>query len=133
MNVLATYNIDESGDFTASLRYNFGSGFPFTLTQGFYESVVFDDGVNTDILTANNDNINIIYDDVRNGGRLPNYHRIDASVTKKWKIASWATLETNFSVTNVANRRNIFYFDRLRYERVDQLPIIPSLGAKLIF
>jgi len=133
MNLLASYNFDERGDFSASIRYNFGSGFPFTLTQGFYESVVFDDGVGTDILTSNNDNIDIIYDEERNGGRLPNYHRLDASVTKKWEITDWARLEANFSVTNVANRKNIFYFDRLRYERVDQLPIIPSLGAKLIF
>lgn len=133
MNVLASYSLDKTGDFSASIRYNLGSGFPFTLTQGFYEGLVLDDGVDTDILTANDDNISIIYDEERNAGRLPNYHRLDASVTKKWDIGSWADLETIFSVTNVANRNNIFYFDRLRYERVDQLPIIPSLAVKVKF
>lgn len=133
LNLLGSYNFDEDGDFSASLRYNFGSGFPFTLTQGFYESVVFEDGVDTDILSENSDNISIIFDEVRNGGRLPNYHRIDASVTKKWDILEWAEFETIFSITNVANRNNIFFFDRLRFERVDQLPIIPSLSAKIKF
>lgn len=133
LNVLGTYTLDKEGDFTASLRYNFGSGFPFTLAQGFYEAVVFDDGVDTDILSSNNDQISIIYDEQRNGGRLPNYHRIDASLTKKWIVSDWAELETVLSITNVANRNNIFYFDRLRYTRVDQLPIIPSLGVKVKF
>ena len=133
MNFLASYNFDEEGDFSASVRYNFGSGFPFTLTQGFYQGAVFEDGVDTDIFSQNTDVIDVIYDETRNGGRLPNYHRLDVSVTKKWDIFSFAEFETIFSVTNVANRNNIFYFDRIRYERVDQLPIIPSLGAKLKF
>ena len=133
MNFLASYNFDLEGDFSVSLRWNFGSGFPFTLTQGFYHNVSFDDGVDTDVLTANSDNINIIYDDVRNGGRLPDYHRLDVSATRKWHLKDKLKLETVVSVTNVYDQKNIFYFDRLRYDRVDQLPIIPSAGIKLIF
>jgi len=36
-------------------------------------------------------------------------------------------------VTNVTDRSNIFYFDRVSYTRVDQLPIIPSLTATVDF
>jgi hypothetical protein len=31
------------------------------------------------------------------------------------------------------NRENIFYFDRVRYERVDQLPFLPSAGLSYRF
>ena len=31
-------------------------------------------------------------------------------------------------VTNLYDRNNIFYYDRVRAVRVDQLPIMPNLG-----
>ncbi|MCS7086504.1 MAG: hypothetical protein NZ534_10580 [Bacteroidia bacterium] len=42
-------------------------------------------------------------------------------------------LEFNANVINAYNRANIFYFDRVRYTRVDQLPVVPTLGAALSF
>jgi len=132
-NLLVTYDLDKNATWQASLRWNLGSGFPFTKTKGFYNHQTFLDGASTDFLTNNPDNIGIIYSDVRNGGRLPYYHRLDASVTKKFKFSKHTGLEINASVTNAYDRPNIFYFDRLNYKRVDQLPILPSLSAKLYF
>lgn len=34
-----------------------------------------------------------------------------------------------FSLTNVYNRNNIFYVDRINRKRVDQLPILPAFAA----
>ena len=34
---------------------------------------------------------------------------------------------------DVYNRENIFYFNRVKYERVNQLPLMPSLGLSLTF
>jgi hypothetical protein len=90
-------------------------------------------GVNTDYETINPKDVGIIYSDKRNGGRLPYYHRLDLSLQKKISFSKHAGLEINLSVTNAYNRENIFYFDRLNYERVDQLPILPSASAKLYF
>ncbi len=132
-NVLVSYNLDKKGDFQVSGRWNFGSGFPFSLTQGFYENVNFTEGVDTEILTGNPDDVSIIYADERNSGRLPYYHRFDVSIQKKFYFSEYVNLEAVFSVTNVYDRENIFYFDRVKYERVNQLPIIPSLGLKLNF
>jgi hypothetical protein len=42
-------------------------------------------------------------------------------------------LEIMASVTNVYNRSNIFYFDRVSYSRVDQLPLLPSLTVTVDF
>ena len=42
-------------------------------------------------------------------------------------------LDLQLSVTNVYNRKNIFYINRLTGEAVYQLPILPSLGVAFKF
>ena len=127
-NLLAAYTLDEAGTWDVSARYNFGTGFPFTATQGFFGRQNFRDGLNSDIFRTNPE-LGILFSDVRNGNRLPNYHRADLSVKKTFTFGEDLGLELNASVTNVANRDNIFFVDRVNNERVDQLPILPSLGA----
>lgn len=133
VNVLTTYNAGADREWEFSARWNLGSGFPFTLTQGFYNNNPFADGISTDILTDNPDDIGIIYDEDRNAGRLPYYHRLDLSIKRTFKFTKYTKLDVTASVTNAYNRRNIFFFDRVEYDRVDQLPILPSLGATLSF
>ncbi|MFN0216461.1 MAG: TonB-dependent receptor [Saprospiraceae bacterium] len=135
LNLVGTYLLGKKKQWEAGVRWNFGSGFPFTLTQGFYNNVTFDDGVNTDILGGNGvaNDLGIIYADKRNGGRLPYYHRMDVSIKRVFKFSKFSNLEVTASATNVYNRPNIFYFDRVRYTRVNQLPILPSLSATFQF
>lgn len=132
LNVVASYSWGKDKSWEVDARFNFGSGFPFTLTQGFYEQINFLDGINTNYTTQNGD-LGIVYDDSLNTGRLPYYHRVDIAIKKKIQIAENSMLELNASVINVYNRENIFYFDRVNYERVNQLPILPSVGASLTF
>lgn len=132
VNSLITYAFGPSKNWEAALRWNFGSGFPFTLTQGFFAQYDLQDGINSDILTGNGD-LGVIYDEKRNNGRLPSYHRLDLSLKRTWKFSKYTSLEANFSVTNAYNRNNIFFFDRVNYTRVDQLPILPSLGLTFKF
>lgn len=132
-NFLASYNLDKKGNLQMSVRWNLGSGFPFTKTQGFYNQLSFANGPDTDYLTENPAQIGIIYSQLRNGGRLPYYHRLDFSINKKWAFTKYSFIELNGSVTNAYNRENIFYFDRIKYSRVNQLPIIPSLALKFGF
>jgi hypothetical protein len=132
-NMLATYTLDKKGDFQISARWNLGSGFPFSKTQGFYNQLNFVSGPNTDYLTENPNQIGIIYSQIRNGGRLPYYHRLDVSVTKKWKLSKHTYVETIASITNGYDRDNIFYFDRIKYSRVNQLPFMPALAMKVGF
>jgi hypothetical protein len=133
LNSLISYSLDKKGDFTVSARWNLGSGFPFTKTQGFYNKIDFLDGANTNYVTSNPKNVGILYSDTRNGGRLPYYHRFDVSANKKITFSKSTYLEVNASVTNVYNRENIFYFDRVKFDRVNQLPIIPAVSLKLGF
>jgi hypothetical protein len=64
---------------------------------------------------------------------LPYYHRLDASVSKSIKVNKKVNIDMTASVTNAYNRENIFYFNRVKYERVNQLPIMPSFGASITF
>jgi hypothetical protein len=66
-------------------------------------------------------------------GRLPSYHRLDLAVKRKFSIGKRGILELSFSVTNAYNRNNIFYFDRISFNRVNQLPILACLGANFTF
>jgi hypothetical protein len=132
LNIVAAYNWGKDASWEFDIRWNLGSGFPFTLTQGFYEQVNFLDGINTNYTTQNGD-LGIIYDENLNAGRLPYYHRFDIALKKTFHISQNSDLELNASVINLYNRENIFYFDRVRYERVNQLPILPSIGASFTF
>ncbi len=131
-NFVASYTLGKNFDWEINARWNLGSGFPFTKTQGFYEFLGFYDGINTNYTQANGD-LGIIYDEDLNAGRLPYYHRLDFSIKKIFRFSENTIMEANASVINVYNRENIFYFDRVRYERVNQLPVIPSIGLSLSF
>lgn len=133
VNFLLSYTFDDKGDWTASARWNLGSGFPFTQTQAFFNSQNFFDGLDTDILTSNPDDLGIIFSDVRNGGRLPYFHRLDLSMTYKYHFSERLNAEIVTSITNAYDRNNIFFFDRVLFERVDQLPVIPSVAIKFNF
>ncbi|MDX2249812.1 MAG: TonB-dependent receptor [Bacteroidia bacterium] len=114
-----------------SLRWTMGSGFPFTQTQGYFEKLDFrDNGALTDLSTQNG-NLGLILSDDLNGGRLPYYHRLDLSAKRRWILGNHTLMEVNASLINTYNRKNIFYFDRIAFEPVYQLPIIPSLGITL--
>jgi hypothetical protein len=130
VNMLATWSFARNWEL--GVRWNYGAGFPFTLTQGFYGNYDLTHGIGSDVITGN-PGLGIIYSDKRNSGRLPDYHRLDLSLKRIFVLSRNLNLEIMASVTNVYNRDNIFYFDRVRYTRVDQLPILPSLNVKLDF
>lgn len=135
VNILGTYKFLRDESLTVSARWNLGSGFPFTQTQGYYEYIDFKNGATTDYTNANGQ-LGVIYAG-QNLGRLPYYHRLDVSATKVFKVkqsnGTTRNIEAIFSCTNVYNRANIFYFDRVKYKRVDQLPILPSLAVSYSF
>ena len=131
MNFVTSYKFGKNESWKADMRWNLGSGFPFTQTQGFYENLTFSEGINTDY-TSTNGELGIEYAEL-NEGRLPYYHRLDASISKSIQLNKNSELDMTLSVTNAYNRENIFYFNRVKYERVNQLPLMPSFGASITF
>ncbi len=131
INFLTSYIMGKSLSWEISFRWNYGSGFPFTPTLGNYEQQNFQGGIGTDYTTSNG-SVGIIYGDL-SSSRLPDYHRLDFGLKRKFVLGENALLEIAFSITNVYDRNNIFYIDRITNERVDQLPILPSLGMSFKF
>jgi hypothetical protein len=131
INLVATRTFGRGLDWELSARWNFGSGFPFSKTAGYYEKLPFSTGVNSDIVSANGE-MGIIYGDL-NEGRLPAYHRMDLTLKKSFELSKNSICEITFSTTNVYDRDNIFYYDRVKAKRVNQLPIIPSIGLNITF
>lgn len=132
INFLASYQFGDHHQWEAGLRWNYGSPFPFTQTQGFYQDINFEDLLQTNILQGNFPIGTLLADDI-NGGRLAPYHRLDLSLKYKFSFGEYNELEANLSVTNAYNRENVFYVDRLTNARVDQLPVLPSLGLTFRF
>lgn len=131
VNFLASYRLGQQKQWELGLRWNLGSGFPFTQTQGFYEEVPLEENpVLIDVLTGNYNLVPLLSEE-RNGGRLSYFHRLDASIKRNWRFGKGFRLEATASVTNAYDRDNVFYVDRITNNRVDQLPILPSLGVTL--
>lgn len=131
VNAVVSYNFGKAQLWQADVRWNFGSGLPFTQTQGFFEKPPLNNGINSNYTNANGD-LGIIYAQL-NGGRLPYYHRLDVSLRRKFMFSERMTLDAVISCTNAYNRENIFYFDRINYKRINQLPILPTLGLAFSF
>lgn len=131
VNLMASYTFGKFDSWKASARWNYGSGFPFTQNQGFYERIPFSNGIYTDINSVNGD-MAVIYGPL-NGGRLTDYHRLDLGITKTWRLSEHQSMQLDLSLTNVYDRKNIFYRDRVGGKEVYQLPVLPSVGFTYAF
>jgi hypothetical protein len=132
LNLIGTYLFGKDKCFELSARWNLGSGLPFTQTQGFYSGQGVSQGISLDYLTNNSQFLSVQYADL-NGGRLPYYHRMDVNLKRTIKLNKNSTLELNAGVTNLYNRANVFYIDRVTGERIDQLPFLPTIGVDFTF
>lgn len=125
-NIVANYSFGKNKSWEAGLRWNLGSPFPFTLSQGYYEQLQFNNGLGSNWLSQNG-NLAVYYDQL-NKGRLSYFHRLDLTIKKSIKFSDNSNLEINASVTNAYNRENIFYRDRITGGNIFQLPILPAFG-----
>ena len=135
INLVGNAKLGKEEKWFLSVRWNLGTGFPFTPTQGYYPGIDFLDHIGNpdidfDYTTANGDP-SVLYGAL-NSKRLPTYHRLDASLKYSTNLEAGA-LEVTFGATNIYNRANIFYYDRTAAERVNQLPIMPTISASFAF
>lgn len=131
VNLVGTYTFGKKRNLDLSIRWNFGSGFPFTPTQGFYPQVDFNNQFTYDY-TNGNANLGYVAGSY-NSKRLPDYHRLDISLKWLYNISERMKFELNVGATNAYNRENIFYYDRVKNKRVNQLPILPNINLSLKF
>ena len=132
LNFLFSYLSGKTKQWKWGAHWYVGSGFPFTQTQGFFENNNLTDLLQTDIIRGNYPLGTLLADEI-NGGRLSYYHRLDLSIQYMYKLNKFAYIESTFAVTNVYNRQNVFYLERISNQRVNQLPIIPSINLTVGF
>ncbi|MBP6459961.1 MAG: TonB-dependent receptor [Crocinitomicaceae bacterium] len=132
VNLVSTYLFGKKKTLELSVRWNLGSGLPFTPTAGAYQNESFQNGVKTDVTTTNSSSIAMILGTF-NSERLPYYHRLDVTVKKNYKFKGNMNLEIIGSVTNAYDRKNIFYVNRVTNEKIYQFPLLPSLGMNFKF
>ena len=130
VNLMMSYIFGKSLNWELNARWNLGSGFPFTQTQGVYEGINYS-SINQSTTSTNGD-LTLQLAEL-NQGRLPYYHRLDVTLKKKFALGKNSILEANLSVTNAYNRENIFFIDRVTAQKVYQLPMMPSFGLSLTF
>lgn len=121
----------------AGLRWNFGSGLPYTRAVGsyaYFSPRLSDDGR----LIWGEGGIDdyAILVGPRNGERYPAYHRMDVSFRKPMR-KSWGSITPYLDVLNVYNRKNVlFYFfdytvDPSERTGVSMFPILPTIGVEI--
>ncbi|MBU2491718.1 MAG: TonB-dependent receptor [Bacteroidetes bacterium] len=125
-NLIFAYNF--SNGWSASANWNFSSGLPFTQLIGYYNKLYFENPFIR--LSSLNDKNPYPILSGRNLGRLPDYHRMDLSLSKKFTFDNFS-LYVDLSIINIYNRENIFYFDRETGEKVNMLPFLPTATVKV--
>lgn len=74
------------------------TGRPYTAPEGGYQLTLLD-GTTVDFINVS----------VKNGMRLPDYHRLDLSATYNFKISNTVPVSVGMSIFNVYNRANVWY------------------------
>ncbi|MCE1168510.1 MAG: TonB-dependent receptor [Sphingobacteriia bacterium] len=74
------------------------TGRPYTAPEGGYQLTLLD-GTTVDFINVS----------VKNGMRLPDYHRLDLSATYNFKISNTVPVSVGMSLFNVYNRANVWY------------------------
>jgi hypothetical protein len=113
-----------------AFRWEYGSGFPYSQTTGFYDRMSLDDISGQPFLTQTGEAYPLL--GAKNAARLPPYNRLDASVT--YSLMFWSMKGTvGLHVMNVFGRHNILTYDRVTRTRIDMVPFYPSIMVKLEF
>lgn len=111
-----------------SVRWEFGTGFPYTPTVGFYDRLKFDDYFDRGFLGDTGPSYVMLGD--KNATRLPTYHRLDASLSYRFAFGPISGV-AGVHVLNMYDRRNLFYFDRRTGQRIDMLRVYPTANLEL--
>jgi hypothetical protein len=121
-------DLDLGYGWSASSMWTYSTGLPFTQITGYYDRLTVDD-IRARNLIFDSYNPYMLLSE-RNIGRLPDYHRLDLSLAKKFIIGD-LKLSVDVSLLNAYNRKNLFYFRRDTGERVDMLPFLPTATVKV--
>ncbi|NND72913.1 MAG: TonB-dependent receptor [Rhodothermales bacterium] len=116
------------GELTLTAQWQYGSGLPYTQAVGFDDWLLLQGDID---LLSDPGQTRVLYEEPY-ASRLPDYHRLDLWLEKEFETTRFSGM-LRAGVVNAYNRANLFYFDLFTLNRIEQLPAIPSLGARLEF
>lgn len=112
----------------AGAIFNINTGQPFTQIIGYYDKLYYTDPWSTYPVLGQEKPYPLLAE--LNAGRLPVYHRLDLTLSKKMKLY-FVNISLEANIINVYNRKNIFYFKRETGERINMLPFLPTASIKI--
>lgn len=127
------HNVKISADYrfgngwSVSALWIYGSGLPFTPSNGYYNKYFFNDLSNYDSHYSGYSQYLLLGE--INSKRLPDYHRLDLALNKSFRL-SGVNFQASLNAVNVYDRKNIFYFERETGERVNMMPFILSVTLR---
>ncbi|HQI39934.1 MAG: hypothetical protein B6D44_01625 [Ignavibacteriales bacterium UTCHB2] len=125
-NLMFSYNPGAGWNFTSI--WSVYSGLPFTEIISYYDKYNVTNPF--EIIPGSSNYIPYLILADKNLGRLPSYHRLDLSLSKKISIAS-SLITISIDAINVYNRKNIFYYERDTGRRVNMLPFLLTGTVKI--
>jgi hypothetical protein len=129
-----------ASDVELGLRWNFGSGLPYTRpTAGYrlYDYELSEGGRRSSDEPSDSTGGGVVLGP-RNAQRYPAYHRLDVSARRTYR-RDWGSFTPYLDVLNVYNRRNpLFYFYEFdasppRRSGISMFPILPTFGVEVRF
>lgn len=117
----------ELGAYTLGIRWQFGTGLPYTQPLGFDDMLQFEQKL--PIVKQEYGTPRALIDKPYRG-RISAYHRLDISLKRIFKLQS-AQLELQAGAINMYDQVNLFYYDVYQHQRFDQLPLGPYVSLKL--
>lgn len=126
LNLLADVHLTSRMNLT--LRWEVGSGFPYTQTVGYYDRLRMEDIFTGKYVGETGSPYSLLGG--KNSARLPAYHRLDMSVTYRFQ---WSIFKgvAGVHVVNLYDRKNLFYFDRVTGKRTNMVSFFPSATLSL--
>ncbi len=126
INLLTEFHI--LSNLETNIRWELGSGFPFTQTMGYYERLPLTDFYLQPVQTETGTPYISLGE--KNAARLPTYHRMDLGVAYRFNVGRFKA-RAGVNIVNVYDHRNIFYFDRATGQQVNMLPFFPTATLEL--
>jgi hypothetical protein len=118
---MGVFHLLESFDIT--IRWEYGSGYPYTQNAGFYSRLSLADIDRDPFPGGSGDPMRVL--GARNSARLPAYRRLDAGLAFRFALRG-VRGSAGVNVLNVLDVRNILYYDRITGKTDYMLPLFPS-------
>ena len=127
-SINCAFEVNIGSGWKTMLAWTYKSGLPNTPIIGYYDKLFFNSSeINTNI-SSNYLPYSVLGD--RNSIRLPAYHRMDVGISRIFDF-NLTRVTLDASITNLYNRENLLYYDRITGEKIYMLPFFVSDHVKV--